>query len=258
MLDRPIAYWKGALDGASTVLALPADHPRPPRLSFRGATEAFALPATLSHRLRSLGRNEQATLFMVLEAGFAALLHRYTGQADILVGTSISGRTQTETERQIGASSIPSFCARSSKRGRPFAPCCARCASAPSAPPSMPIFAFQRLVATLAPGRDLSRSPLFQVMFILHNPDGVSKVSNVFDRRELETGTSKFDLTLCMSETDGGLEGLMEYSSDLFERKTHPATVPSLRDPPGCDRRRSRPAHFQAVDALDPIAINFW
>ena len=157
---------------------------------------------------------------MVLEAGFAALLHRYTGQADILVGTSISGRTQTETERLIGCF-LNSVVLRSrfddAETFRSLLHQVRERALGASLHSDLP---FQRLVATLAPGRDLSRSPLFQVMFILHNPDGVSRVSKVSDRRELETGTSKFDLTLCMSETDSGLEGLMEYSTDLFERET--------------------------------------
>ncbi len=220
VLDEQIAYWKGELNGTSTVLALPTDHPRPPRLSFRGATEPFALPATLLHRLKSMGRKEHATLFMVLEAGFAALLHRYTGQTDILVGTSISGRTHTETERLIGCF-LNSVVLRSrfddAETFRSLLRQVRERALGASLHSDLP---FQRLVATLAPGRDLSRSPLFQVMFILHDPDGVSRVSNVFDRGELETGTSKFDLTLSMSEADSGLEGLMEYSTDLFERET--------------------------------------
>src|SRR5205085_949278 len=88
--------------GARLVLDLPADKPRPVVQSFRGATEGFELPRPLLDRLKALGRREQATLFMTLEAGFAALLHRYTGQDDLLVGTPISGRTRSETGRLIG------------------------------------------------------------------------------------------------------------------------------------------------------------
>ena len=79
---------------------------------------------------------------------------------------------------------------------------------------------FGRLVATVAPDRDPSRTPLFQVMFVLHDPDGTSPASNVFGHRELETGTSKFDLTLYASMTEDGLDGMMEYSTDLFEAET--------------------------------------
>jgi len=84
------------------VLALPTDKPRPSAQTFQGATEYFTLPKSLLRDLRALGLKEQATLFMLLEAAFAALLHRYSGQADILVGTPISGRTQSETGRLVG------------------------------------------------------------------------------------------------------------------------------------------------------------
>ena len=87
-----------------------------------------------------------------------------------------------------------------------------------------PDLPFERLVAELAPDRDPSRMPLFQVMFILHNSEGVSQVSKVSGNRELETGTSKFDLTLILSENEKGLDGLIEYSTDLFE----PATIRRL------------------------------
>src|SRR2546430_11346267 len=97
VLEREIAYWENELAGARLVLDLPTDKPRPPVQTFRGATEGFELPRTLLDRVKALGRQEQATLFMTLEAGFAALRHRYTGQDDLLVGSSLSGRTRSET-----------------------------------------------------------------------------------------------------------------------------------------------------------------
>ena len=100
-----LSYWKEELGGAQFMLELPADKPRPARrVVDLGATEFFELPADLLERLKSLGREEQATLFMVLEAALAAMLQRYTGQDDILVGTPISGRTSSETENLIGSS----------------------------------------------------------------------------------------------------------------------------------------------------------
>jgi hypothetical protein len=89
MLDKQISYWKEELAGAPTRLELPADKPRPALQSFRTATENFALSKELLKQLKSIGAPEQATLFMILAAGFFALLHRYTGQDDILVGTPI-------------------------------------------------------------------------------------------------------------------------------------------------------------------------
>ena len=96
-LQKQIAYWKEELRGAPALLELPTDKPRPAGQSFKGSTEIFTLPKSLLERLKFLGREEQATLFMTLEAGFMALMHRYTGQDDVLVGTPISGRTRSET-----------------------------------------------------------------------------------------------------------------------------------------------------------------
>src|SRR5207244_2459074 len=223
-LEQEIAYWENELAGARLVLDLPTDKPRPPVQSFRGATEGFELSRTLLDRVKALGRKEQATLFMTLEAAFAALLHRYTGQDDLLVGTPISGRTRSETERLIGCF-LNTVVLRS--RFNEGLTCRALVrqvrdrALGAYAHPDLP---FERLVAALAPERDASRTPLFQVMFVLHNPEGMSQVSKVSGNRELETGTSKFDLSLLLSETQGGLEGMIEYNTDLFE----PATIRRL------------------------------
>jgi amino acid adenylation domain-containing protein len=219
-LDRQLAYWKKGLAGAPLVLELPTDKPRPAVQSFRGATESFELPTELSEQLRTMGREQQATLFMVLEASFMALLHRYTGQDDILVGTPISGRTHSEIENLIGdfLNTVvlrAQFSDRTSFRS--LLQQVRERALGAYAHPDMP---FERLVAELSPERDASHSPLFQVMFVLHNADGVSEVSKVSGNQEFSNGTSKFDLTLVLSETRNGLAGLFEYSTDLFEVET--------------------------------------
>lgn len=220
VLQRQISYWKEELAGAPPILELPADKPRPAVQSFRGATEIFALPKELLERLKTLGRQEQATLFMILEACFMALLHRYTGQADILVGTPISGRTRSETESLIGYF-LNTVVLRAkftdSQNFRSLLQQVRERAVGAYAHADIP---FEHLVAELAPVRDPSRSPLFQVMFVVHNPGAVSEVSKVSGNRMLETGTSKFDLTLLISETENGLEGLFEYSTDLFDVET--------------------------------------
>ena len=102
VLESQTSYWKKELAGAPSILELPTDKPRPATQSFRGATETFQVPGKLLEQLKTLGREQQATLFMILEAAFMALLHRYTGQDDIVVGTPISGRTHSETENLIG------------------------------------------------------------------------------------------------------------------------------------------------------------
>jgi amino acid adenylation domain-containing protein len=220
VLDRQVAYWKKDLAGAPLVLELPTDKSRPAVQSFRGATEVFELPAELSEQLKTMGREQQATLFMVLEAGFMAFLHRYTGQDDILVGTPISGRTHSEIENLIGdfLNTVvlrAQFSERMSFRS--LLQQVRERALGAYAHPDMP---FDRLVAELSPERDASHSPLFQVMFILHNAEGVSEVSKVSGNQEFSTGTSKFDLSLVLSETSNGLAGLFEYSTDLFEAET--------------------------------------
>ncbi|HEY1375665.1 MAG TPA: amino acid adenylation domain-containing protein, partial [Gemmataceae bacterium] len=219
-LDRQIDYWTAELDGAAPVLALPTDKPRPAAQTFRGATEHFALPPALAPRLHALAAAEQATLFMTLETAFAALLHRYTGQADLLVGTPISGRTQSETERLVGCFLNTVVLRSQLAAGQTFRDLLRRTRARTLGAFAHADLPFERLVAKLAPDRDPGRTPLFQVMFVLHNPGGASQVSQVAGHHALETGTSKFDLTLYVSETAAGLEGLLEYSTDLFEAET--------------------------------------
>jgi amino acid adenylation domain-containing protein/FkbM family methyltransferase len=217
---RQISYWREQLSGAQYVLELPADKPRPRVQSFRGETEIFAVPKDLLERLKLLGAQAHATLFMVLEASFATLLYRHTGQTDILIGTPISGRTHGETERLIGCFLNTVVLRSRFTDGLSFRGLLQQAREKALGAYAHPDLPFERLVAKLAPERDSSRMPLFQVMFILHNPDGISQVSKVAGNRELHTGTSKFDLTLILSECETGLEGLIEYSTDLFEADT--------------------------------------
>ena len=220
VLQRQLAYWREALTGAPAVLDLPTDKPRPAVQSFRGATEFFELPAPLVERLKALGRQDQATLFMILEASFAALLHRYTGQDDLLVGTPITGRTQRETEPLVGNFINVVVLRARFNEGLTFHALLQQVREQALGAYAHPDLPFEHLVAELAPERDPSRTPLFQVMFVLHNAEGASQVSNLAGQKVLGTGTSKFDLTLFLSETEQGLEGLVEYSTDLFDAPT--------------------------------------
>jgi amino acid adenylation domain-containing protein/FkbM family methyltransferase len=220
VLQKQIAYWKEELAGAPLVLDLAPDRRRPVVQSFRGATEIFHVPEKVLGPLKSLGRQEQATLFMILEASFVALLHRYTGQEDILVGTPISGRTHSETQNLIGCFLNTIILRARLAEDLSFRGLLQQVRERALGAYAHADLPFKHLVAELAPERDSSRTPLFQVMFILHDPDGVSEVSKVSGKHQLETGTSKFDLTLFISETKNGIEGLFEYSTDLFEANT--------------------------------------
>ena len=220
VLDQQLRYWTKELAGAPTVLELATDKQRPAVQSFRGATEVFQLPAALLAPLKSLGRQEQATLFMVLQASFMSFLHRYTGQEDILVSTPISRRTHAETETLIGYF-LNTLILRAQFSGdQSFRELLRQIRERALGAYSHADLPFKHLVAELAPERDPSRTPLSQVMFILHDPDGTSEASKISGEHQLGTGTSKFDLTLIVSETEQGLEALFEYSTDLFEAET--------------------------------------
>ncbi len=224
VLDRQAAYWKKQLAGAPTVLELPTDKPRPAVQAFRGAAEVLRFPRELSEPLKALGRQEKSTLFMIFMASFMALLNRYTGQSDILVGSPISGRTLSETENLIGFF-LNTVVLRGQFGDDPsFRSLLRQVRERALGAYAHQDFPFGNLVAEVAPDRDPSHSPLIQVMFILQNADAISQASKVAGIQRLETGTSKFDLTLFMSETDQGFEGLVEYSTDLFE----PATIQRL------------------------------
>ena len=190
VLDKQDSYWRQELAGAPTILELPADKPRPAVQSFQGASEFFRLPKSLLPLLKSLGHREQATLFMILEASFAVLLHRYTGQDDILVGTPISGRTHSETQQLIGCFLNTIVLRTRFEQQQTFRTLLRQMRERALGAYAHPDLPFEQLVAELALERDLSRSPLFQVLFVLHDSDGVSQVSKVSGNRELETGTS--------------------------------------------------------------------
>jgi amino acid adenylation domain-containing protein len=213
-------YWRAELAGAPTVLSLPADKPRPPTPTFRGAVELFAVPKPALQRLQAIAREEDATLFMVLEAAFAALLHRTSGQPDLLVGTPISCRSQAGTEHQVGYFLNTIVLRSQLTDGLTFRGLLSQARTRARGAYGHPDLPFDQLVAALAPERDASRTPLFQAMFVLHDRDGTSMIRRLEEQKHLETGTSKFDLTLYTSENEAGLEGLLEYSTDLFEAET--------------------------------------
>jgi amino acid adenylation domain-containing protein/non-ribosomal peptide synthase protein (TIGR01720 family) len=222
VLDRELTYWRAQLDGAPQALDLPADRPRLPIESHRGARASVAFPAELSRAVKELSRREGVTLFMTLLAAFDVLLHRYTGQTDLLVGTPIANRTQAATEKLCGLflntlvlradlASEPSF--------RALLHAVRETALAAYVHQELP---FERLVQELAPERDLSRAPLFQVMFTLQNGSSSTFTLPGLDAAPLRAsmGTSKFDLTLNLADGSEGLGGFFEYATDLFDAAT--------------------------------------
>src|SRR5262249_41576016 len=161
--------WRRRLAGATPTLDLPTDHPRPAVQSFRGALCPFELPAELVDAVRALAQQEGCTLYMVLLAAFQALLHRYTGQDDICGGTPIANRTHAEAEGLIGFF-VNTLVLRADLSGEPsfreFLGCVREACLGAYAHQDLP---FERLVEELRLERDLSRTPLFQVLFVFQN-----------------------------------------------------------------------------------------
>ncbi len=224
VLDRQLTYWKDRLAGAPDALDLPTDHPRPPVPSYRGASVRFELPD--GQAVRDLARREGSTPFMVLLAAFNAVLQRYTGQDDLCVGTPVAGRTRPETEGLIGLF-VNTLVLRTDLAGDPtFAELVGRVRDVCLGAYAHQDLPFERLVEELRPQRDSSRSPLFQVMFVLdHELRRTTEPTDlVMNAARIDTGTSKFDLALHLTESSDGFEGWLEYSTELFE----PATASRL------------------------------
>lgn len=223
VLERQLAFWRKQLAGLPTVLELPVDHPRGVGRASRGASRAVQLSAALSRELKVLAQREGATLFMVLLAAFQALLYRWTGQEDIAVGSVVAGRRKVELEKLIGFF-VNTLVFRGDLSGEPtFRQLLARTREV-----AFEVFAhqdlpFERLVKELRPDRSLSRNPLFQVTFVLQNAPMVptSLPQLRLQPMDVDTSTSKFDLTLSMIETGDGLRADLEYNADLFA----PATI---------------------------------
>jgi len=220
VLERQLAYWKERLAGSPAALELPTDHGRPVVPSFRGKQLAFALSAELSAALVDMGRRRGATLYMVLLAAFQLLLSRWSGEDDIVVGSPIAGRTQRQTEGLIGFF-VNTLVLRTELSGEPsFVELLERVKEAALGAYAHEDVPFEKLVAELQPQRDLSRQPLFQVMFALQNLP--QEKLNLPDLRlslvERGQGSAKFDLFLQLTEGPGGLTGILEYATDLFEQ----------------------------------------
>lgn len=222
VLERELDYWRGQLEDGGEPLDLPTDRPRPAAQTNRGAAETFALPASLTARLKQIGQVEGATLFMTLLAGFQALLHRYSGQERISVGTPIANRHYSEIEPLIGFF-VNTLVMRTDLGGEPsFRQLLQRVREVALGAYAHQEMPFDKLVDALGVERHLNHSPLFQVMFILQNTPPQEIQVEGLKITEFETGTdvATFDLTLAMAEEGDRLTGAVEYNTDLFDRET--------------------------------------
>ncbi|HEX2081075.1 MAG TPA: condensation domain-containing protein, partial [Longimicrobium sp.] len=221
-LDGQVGYWRERLAGAPALLELPTDRPRPPVQSHRGAREGFDLPRGLLDRLQALGRGEGATLYMVMLGAFQLLLSKYSGSEDIVVGSPIAGRTRKEVEELIGFFAN-TLVLRTDLGGDPtFRELLGRVREGTLGAYEHQEVPFERLVAELQPERSLSHAPLFQVMFALQNGErsGFGLAGLRMEGAVAELETTRFDLGLTAIPHDGGVRGVLEYSTDLFDRST--------------------------------------
>ena len=217
-----MAYWRAQLAGAPTVLELPADRPRPAARSHAGAVSTALLPVSLTTALRTLARGHGATLFMALLAAFQALIGRYTGQQDILVGSPIAGRGRAEVENLIGFF-VNTLVLRGDLSGDPsYRELLTRVRETALGAYTHQDVLFERLVEELQPRRDPSRDPLIQILFVLQNTPAypLQLTGLSVEPVELDTGTAKFDLSLSVTERPEGLHLRFEYSTDLFDAAT--------------------------------------
>jgi amino acid adenylation domain-containing protein len=222
VLEEQLDYWKQRLGGELPVLKLPTDRPRPPALSYKGAEQTLELSAELTGRLKSLSRSEGATLFMTLLATFDALLHRYTGQEDIVVGTPIAGRNRREVEGLIGFF-VNTLVMRAGLAGAPtFRELLGRVREATLGAYAHQEVPFEKLVEELHPERDMSRNPLFQVMFALQNAplEDFTLPGLRLDTVDVSNDMTRFDLEFHLWEHDGALAGTLIYNTDLFDAPT--------------------------------------
>jgi len=222
-LDQQLAYWKHQLAGIPALLELPTDRPRPVAQTPNGAYQTFALGNAVARALDALCQRESATVFMTLLAAFQTLLHRYTHQDDICVGTPIANRTRAELEGLIGFF-VNTLVLRGDCSGEPsFRALLKRTRETALGAYAHQDVPFEMIVDALQPKRDLSYSPLFQAMFVLQNaPTRAQKISSalVASPVEAHSGTAKFDLTLFMLQDADGLSGAFEYNTDLFDATT--------------------------------------
>jgi amino acid adenylation domain-containing protein len=221
-LDRQVGYWKERLAGAPALLELPADRPRPPVESHRGALERLVIASDVTAEVNALARREGATLFMVLLAALDVVLGRLAGQDDVVVGTPIAGRTRAETDRMIGLF-LNSLALRTDLSGDPsFRELLGRVRETTLSAYAHQDLPFERVLEEVRPERSMAHAPVFQVMLNLANFQRGAFGGDGLEVAEAEAGSvgevaSKFDLTLYVRERDGAIAVTLVYAADLFD-----------------------------------------
>jgi amino acid adenylation domain-containing protein len=222
VLQSQLAYWKQQLAGELPILRLPTDYPRPAIQTDRGAAQTFALSEDLVQSLKSLSRRNRVTLFMTLLAAFQTLLYRYTWQDDIVIGAPIANRTRVEVERLIGFFAN-TLVLRTDLSGNPsFQELLSRVREVALGAYAHQDLPFEKLVEEINPERDLSRNPLFQVIFNLQNParQEIQLSRLCLSLLPAHNESAKFDLSLSILDREEGPTATVTYNTDLFNSAT--------------------------------------
>ncbi|HYL99528.1 MAG TPA: amino acid adenylation domain-containing protein, partial [Blastocatellia bacterium] len=223
LIDKQAEFWMEKIGECPAVVELPSDKPRPPMQTFNGAAVRIAIPRNVTSRVKEFARANGATDFMVMLSAFQALLHRYTGEESIIVGTPIAGRNRSELERLIGFF-VNTLILRAEIGGRTaFRDLVNQVRDFALAAYSNQDIPFERLVEELRPSRDLSRSPLFQIMFALQSLPGASPevpAGYELSAQPSESNACRFDLEVQFLESDRDFIGTVTYATDLYEEAT--------------------------------------
>jgi amino acid adenylation domain-containing protein len=220
--EAQLAYWEKQLSDAPTRLNLTSNRPSPSVRTYRSARESFMLSQSVTQALIALSRREQVTLFMVLLAAFKVILHYYSGQCHIVVGTAIADRNRVEIERLIGCF-VNLLVLHTDLSGNPtFKELLQRVREVVLGAYAHQDVPFDALVEGLNPDRDTNRTPLIQVAIVLQNNLGraLELAGLTVEDVETDTGTAKFDLVLTISEEGTELNGSLDYCTDLFDKTT--------------------------------------
>ncbi|MFP5260275.1 MAG: condensation domain-containing protein, partial [Blastocatellia bacterium] len=231
------AYWREQLSGKLPVLDLPTDHPRPPVQTYASSSESLKLSPELTEKLKALGRDRGATLYMILLAAYQVLLYRHTGQEEVLIGSPTTGRGHAQLEGLAGYFVNPIVIRTSLSGSQTFQSLLAQVRQTVLGAFEHQDYPFLLLADRLQPDRDPSRSPLFQTMFVLQKAPlfadhhmaalaigeagaQIKLGSLVLESMKLEQQEGQFDLTLMVAETGSGLTASFQYNSDIFEAET--------------------------------------
>ncbi|RMH66209.1 MAG: amino acid adenylation domain-containing protein [Calditrichaeota bacterium] len=222
-IERQKNYWSRALNGLPGLLELPTDKPRPANQTFNGTIHTFQIDVDLSRRLKAQSKQFGMTEFMLLLGYFGILLQKLSNQDDFAVGIPVANRTLPETQSIVGFFVNTLVIRLNPDAGRKLSHYLNHVRQNVTEALDHQDIPFEKLVDDLHPQRDMSHSPLFQVMFVFHEQSEITQTEYTNWRVEAlneHNGTAKFDLTLFLSDTPEGYQGIFEYNTDLFEQET--------------------------------------